>query len=117
MNHSGMTKGGASKALAERAPRSRWWKLIALLAMLAAWTYVFLAGDGGWLDLRQQRQSLATMTAEVERLQALNDSLRTVLERMEVDPEFLEKVAREKFGMVKPGEHLYRIKRPEPDSD
>jgi cell division protein FtsB len=31
---------------------------------------------------------------------------------MENDPDFLEKVAREEFGMVRPGEYLYRIKRP-----
>lgn len=103
--------------LAEGAPRARWWKLAALAAAIAVWAYVFVAGDGGWLQLRQERENLAEMTAEVTRLQAQNDSLKTVLERMETDPEFLERVAREKFGMVKPGEHLYRIKRPEPDSD
>ena len=57
------------------------------------------------------------MESEVARLQTQNDSLRIVLERMETDPDFLEKVAREKFGMIKPGEHLYRIKKPEVKGD
>ena len=99
--------------LAEREPRGGWWKVAAVAVLAAGWLYLFLVGDGGWLDLRQQRQRLEQLEAEVERLAAVNDSLRVVLERMETDPAFLEKVAREDLGMVRPGESLYRIRRDE----
>lgn len=113
-----MTQGERKlTSLAERGPRGTRWKVLALSGLLAAWAYVFLVGDGGWLDLRRERARLATMESEVARLQTQNDSLRIVLERMETDPDFLEKVAREKFGMIKPGEHLYRIKKPEVKGD
>lgn len=84
---------------------------MAVLALLAAWATVFLAGDGGWLDLRRDRERLARLESEVASLEAQNDSLRLVLERMASDPDFLERVAREELGMIRPGEYLYRIKR------
>jgi len=100
------------KSLAGRVPQGVRWKVAILVGLLVAWAYVFLVGDGGWLDLRSERERLATMQFEVDRLQTQNDSLRQVLVRMANDPSFLEKVAREKFGMIKPGEHLYLIKKP-----
>ncbi len=118
MNRSAMTQGERRPtSLAVRGPRGTRWKFLALLGLLAAWAYVFLVGEGGWLDLRRERAQLAIVESEVARLQTQNDSLRTVLERMETDPGFLEKVAREELGMIKPGEHLYRIKRPEVKGD
>jgi len=112
MSRSGMAQSGSSPGhLAVRGHRGRLWKVLAVLALLAAWATVFIAGDGGWLDLRRERQRLAGLESEVARLEAQNDSLRLVLEKMENDPEYLEKVAREKLGMIRPGEYLYRIKR------
>lgn len=97
--------------MAARGQRGRLWKVMAVLALLAAWATVFLAGDGGWLDLRRDRERLARLESEVASLEAQNDSLRLVLERMASDPDFLERVAREELGMIRPGEYLYRIKR------
>jgi cell division protein FtsB len=97
--------------LAARGHRGRLWKVVAVVALLAAWATVFLAGDGGWLDLRRDRERLARLESEVASLEAQNDSLRLVLERMASDPDFLERVAREELGMIRTGEYLYRIKR------
>ena len=113
MNRSAMTQGGRAVAsLVERGPRGRLWKAAALVGLLAVWAYVFFVGDGGWLDLRRERQRLSKLESEVARLETQNDSLRLVLERMENDPGFLEKVAREKLRMVRPNEFLYEIKQP-----
>ena len=97
--------------MAARGQRGRLWKVMAVLALLAAWATAFLAGDGGWMDLRRDRERLARLESEVASLEAQNDSLRLVLERMASDPDFLERVAREELGMIRPGEYLYRIKR------
>ena len=118
MNRSGMTQRGRSRThLAERSHRGRLWKVLALLGLLGTWATVFIAGDGGWLDLRRERQRLAGLESEVARLEAQNDSLSLVLERMEHDPGVLEKQAREKLGMIFPGEFQYRIKRPAEDTE
>jgi cell division protein FtsB len=93
------------------------WKGGAVLGVLAVWAYVLLAGDSGWLALRRERQQLDGLQSQVARLEAQNDSLRLVLERMENDPDFLERVAREKLGMIRSGEHLYRIRGPAAQGD
>ena len=49
--------------------------------------------------------------ARVHRLEAQNDSLRAVLEKLETDLDYIEKVAREEYGMAKKGERIYRIQR------
>ena len=103
--------------MAARSPRLRLWKAVVIIAVVAASLYLYVVGDGGWLDLQARRERLARLESEVARLEAVNDSLRIVLDRMANDPEFVEKVAREQYGMVRPGERLYRIRRPESADD
>ncbi len=99
-------------SLAERH-RRRWWGLAILLAMIIGWAYIFITGQGGWLELQHERRVLADLESEVKRLAATNDSLANVLWRMENDPAFVERMAREEYGLVLPGEHLYRLVRPD----
>jgi len=86
-----------------------WWKLALALVVCAVWAYLFVAGDSGLLELRRHRDELAALESRVAQLEAENDSLRKVLRSLEHDPTFLERIAREELGMVKPGEQLYRI--------
>ena len=95
----------------------RWWKLALIFVALAGWVYLLVAGEGGLLELRETRRELADLEARVARLAAENDSLSTVLYRLENDPAYLEKVAREDLGMVKPGERLYRLREPAETGD
>jgi len=90
----------------------RWWKIALVLVVLAGWAYLLVAGEGGVLQLRETRRELADLEARVARLSAENDSLSKVLWRLENDSAYLEKVAREDFGMIKPGERLYRVREP-----
>ena len=46
-------------------------------------------------DLVVLRSDTARLTAEVERLRT--------------DPEYIEQIAREKLGLVKPGERVYKL--------
>lgn len=94
--------------LAERKKR-RWWGLLILLAMIIGWAYIFFTGQGGWFELQAERETLAELESEVTALETTNDSLREVLWRMENDPAFVERMAREEYGLVLPGEHLYRL--------
>lgn len=100
--------GTTSRQLA-RQSGGGWWKLALAVAVFSGWAYLFVAGDAGLLELRQRREQLADLESRVADLRAENDSLRKVLWSLEHDPAFLERVAREELGMVKPGEHLYRV--------
>ncbi len=59
-----------------------------------------------WVTLRRQ---VAEERAAVAALAVENDSLRLVAEALEEDPWTQERVARERFGMLRPGEILYRV--------
>ena len=102
----------SSTSFARRYPiarRRRPWKpLLALLAIGSL--YLLMAGDDGMLRLRQRRQEQRELASQVVRLEVENDSLRQVLTRLEHDLEYVEKVAREEYGMTKKGEQLYRLR-------
>ena len=88
------------------------WKFVLFLPVLGFLVYVFVGGEGGFYQLWQRWRDLETAEAHVARLQAENDSLRQVLHQLENDLKYVEKVAREEYGMVMPGEQLYRLRRP-----
>jgi len=90
--------------------RSIRWKLAFVLLALAFLFYAFGSGDNGLEPLRQKWRGLEMAEERVARLQAENDSLKQVLWRLENDLEYVEKVAREEYGMVKEGEQVYRLR-------
>ena len=93
---------------AEATGKSRW-KLVLALLVLGVIAYLFVGGDEGLLEIRRQSQALSVLQAHVAQLQAENDSLRQILTMLEHDKDYIEKVAREEYGMVKPGEKVYRL--------
>ena len=84
--------------------RLRWFALGILLAAL------LFAGQGGeystleWLELRKreriERDSVAMLEHAI-------DSLRKLARAIETDPATQERYARELYGMIRPGEHVF----------
>ena len=96
--------------LAARSHRR--WKQLLFLALFAGGVYIvyiLVAGESGYLQVEARRTELQLLRNEVDALRAQNDSLRTLLELLRSDIGYLEKVAREEYGMKKPGEEVYRI--------
>ncbi len=79
------------------------------VGLLFALYFAFQGGEYGTLDLRQLRQDAVEESTNVVRLQHLVDSLERIATAIEKDPRMQERVARERFGMLKPGEFLYRL--------
>ena len=96
------------RSQAETAGKSRWKTGLALL-VIGVILYLFVGGDEGLLEIRHQAKALAGLQAHLDSLQAQNDSLRQVLWMLEHDKDYIEKVAREEYGMVRPGEKVYRL--------
>ena len=63
------------------------------------------------MQLWKTDQELEKWEWRVQQLEAQNDSLRVVLEKLETDLDYIEKVAREEYGMAKKGERIYRIQQ------
>ena len=65
---------------------------------------LFLVSERGFLQVRRQRAETARMQAEVSALDAENRRLEAEVAAMTNDPKAVEKIAREKLGLVKPGD-------------
>lgn len=83
---------------------------------LAALYFLALGGNYTFLDLwhlkaqkKQEAAELDSLRAEVQVLEARADSLKG-------DSAFLERLARERYGLIRDGERLYRFVGPMPDS-
>ncbi len=86
--------------------KSRW--LVALVLAVA----LLFALQGGeystaaWFKLRREERAEA---ARVQELRRTVDSLIRYAKQVETDPELQERIARERYGMLKPGEHAFRL--------
>lgn len=76
------------------------------LAALVAWVLFF--DSHSVMRRAGYAHELNRLTAENERLRAANVVLSRQLERG-LDPEIVERVAREQYGMRRPGERVYRV--------
>jgi cell division protein FtsB len=81
----------------------------AIVGLAFALYFALQGGEYGTLDLLQLRREEAEQRATVERLHRVVDSLSRVATAIEHNPRMQERVAREKFGMLKKGEFLYRL--------
>jgi cell division protein FtsB len=90
--------------------------ILPALLLLAAYYAVF-GGEHSIFEVRRTRALLVEQAAELERLRAVVDSLRLRADSLENDPVVLERLARERFGMVQDGEILYRFVEEEAGDD
>ena len=74
-----------------------------LIAFLALVAYIAF-GNGLFYKVWQEEKTLTELEVQVKQLEAETDSLRQVLKLLESDIDFIERVAREDLGLVKPGE-------------
>lgn len=82
-------------------------KKIALyvLGILAIVSIVFYPGQSELIKLRSENEQYQK---RISLLEERNDELKTELAKMREDPSYIEKKAREKLGIVKKGEVIYK---------
>jgi cell division protein FtsB len=85
----------------------------ALAALAGAVLFALQGGEYSTLNLLNLERQTAREAAEVVRLQRLVDSLTRAALAIERDPRVQERVARESFGMIRKGEFLYKLVRPD----
>ena len=59
-----------------------------------------------WYQLHRERNQVK---AEIDQLIQAEEELTNELARLTNDKEYIKKIAREKFHMVKPGEKVFRV--------
>jgi cell division protein FtsB len=91
----------------------KWGRLILRVAVVGGIVFGFLGGEYSTVDWWKLRRSVRAEEEAVGRLRVEIDSLTVEAEALETDPVTQERVAREAFGMLRPGEVLYRVEKGE----
>ena len=71
-----------------------------------------LVGDNGYLATVRAQRDYDALDASLARIRFENQQLRDRIRRMRQDPTALEEAARERQGLIKPGETVVIVKDP-----
>ncbi len=86
-----------------------------ILALLFANAYLLLAfffGDKGMINHIRIRQTYRTLRGEIASIREENGRLHARIDALRSDPRTIEKLARERLGMVREGETVYDFSPP-----
>ena len=88
-------------------------KRLILPALIGLSVYFALfGGEYSVFEVRRVRAENLELEQRLTELKWANDSLRTWAEALETDSWTIERLARERYGMIREGEVLYRIAAP-----
>ena len=83
--------------------------LLAGAVLAVALYYAAFGGEYSAVDLLRLKRDRRGAEAQLARTRREADSLRVQARKLESDPATVERVARERFGMIREGETLYRF--------
>lgn len=70
---------------------------------------IFIFGDHGLLQLYKLKRDRAKVQAQIAQLRKERERVMVEKNQLENDIQYLEKLARERYRMVKPGEKVYKV--------
>jgi cell division protein FtsB len=97
-------------------PRKKILRRILFLLLFSFIFYLYFAGDYGFIRLLSLKAEKENTILETKRLQALNMDLQIEKEKLKDDLSYIEKVARERYGMAKKDEVIYKFVQPQDSS-
>jgi cell division protein FtsB len=83
--------------------------VIALLSSIVI-AFILLSPYGILTRLRLEAEH-SNLTAQVVEAKKLSDSTRVIVKRLQTDTLEIERLARERYGYIRPGEEVYIIRR------
>jgi len=95
---------------AQRASRRRRLRRLLLWGTAALLLWGFLFAEDGLLSLAVRSWKIRQLQQRVARLENHRDFLLQEIDRRQGDPLTLERLAREEYGMIRPGERVVRIR-------
>lgn len=97
-------------------PRKKILRRVLFLLLFSFIFYLYFAGDYGFFRLLSLKAQKENTILETKRLQAQNMDLQIEKEKLRDDLSYIEKVARERYGMAKKDEVIYKFIQPQDTS-
>lgn len=101
----------ASSTIAVQQQRLTRKRLIVIGTLTAIVAAFVLFSNYGVIARYKHESTVATLRNQLRVLRATEDSLRSVIQILETDTVELERLARERFGYIRPGEEVFIIKQ------
>ena len=83
------------------------WYIIGLFSTVLI--YHLLTGNYGLIKYYELTREKEQLEIRIKKARMEIDSLKTITRQLENDPKYIEKIAREKYNMVKNGETVYQM--------
>ena len=77
--------------------------------MFFSFAIVFIFGDHGLLKLYNIKNERKMIQKKISQLREEKEILKNEKSKIENDLDYIEKIAREKYKMVKPGEKIFKV--------
>ena len=105
------------KSMAPLGPRRPIWQRALNYLLVFATVVLFvdaLVGERGLVATTRARRQADELGTSVSHVRAENAQLRELADRLKTDPTTIESLAREKLGLIRPGEVLVVVKDAKP---
>lgn len=76
---------------------------------IATLLYVFVFGDAGAIRIMSLKKDKATLEESLARLESNAENIRADIASVKKDPFQMEKIGRERYGYVYPGDRVYKL--------
>ena len=83
--------------------------ILALLLVCIALIVHNVFSQNGYLALRRQRKELQGLHQKIQQVKADNEQLERENRALKSNPAAIERLAREQYGLAKPGEKIYSL--------
>lgn len=87
-------------------------RLFFIFIFLAA-AYTLIGGDSGYIRINSLKKEKQRLIQEIQNLEARQEEMKREKIKLKDDLDYVEKVARERLGMIKENELLFRFSEKE----
>ncbi len=81
------------------------------IVLLGALLFQLVFAEGGVFAFIKMKGSINSVRVSIQETEKENMALLQELEKLQKDDQYLEEIARKKYGLVREGERVYRIEQ------
>ncbi len=90
--------------------KNKRWMYFGIAGIVSIYVLIsFLFSDLGFIKYIKMNREYNRINENIKRLQEENKSIREEVKSLKTDPDYIEAYAREKLGLAKEGEIIYRF--------